>query len=132
MSSVGILKVVTFQVILVSSVHRSFILINYGDIAETKQIWLVSADSSLLLFFANDRNDKELPWLYFMHVEDIKTIHLLLQAGYNTVDSVNSFTIPVTNASELSSSSNINVNGRSSFHVDGSPNCKPMQPENQA
>ncbi|CAM4683270.1 unnamed protein product [Leuciscus chuanchicus] len=76
-------RVVTFQVILVSSVHRSFILINYGDIAETKQIWL---------------------------------------AGYNTVDSVNSFTIPVTSASELSSSSNINVNGRSSFHVDGSPN----------
>uniref|UniRef100_A0A8C1I0P8 Uncharacterized protein n=1 Tax=Cyprinus carpio carpio TaxID=630221 RepID=A0A8C1I0P8_CYPCA len=33
-----------------------------------------------------------------------------------------SFTIPVTSAPELSSSSNINVNGRRSFHVDGSPN----------
>ncbi|KAG1942039.1 sushi, nidogen and EGF-like domain-containing protein [Pimephales promelas] len=74
--------VVSFQTVLVSSVHRTFILINYGNIAETKQIWL---------------------------------------AGYNTADSLNSFTIPVTNASELSSSSNINVNGRSSFHVDGSP-----------
>ncbi|RXN17893.1 alpha-tectorin-like protein [Labeo rohita] len=75
--------VATFQVVLVSSVHRSFILINYGDIAETEQIW---------------------------------------QAGYSTVNSVNSFTIPVTSAPELSSSSNINVNGRWSFHVDGSPN----------
>ncbi|KAK9953845.1 hypothetical protein ABG768_015968 [Culter alburnus] len=83
MLSVGILKVVTFQVVLVSNVHRTFILINYGDIAETEQIWL---------------------------------------AGYNTADSVNSFTIPVTSAPELSSSSNINVNGRSSFHVDGSAN----------
>ncbi|KAG1942040.1 sushi, nidogen and EGF-like domain-containing protein [Pimephales promelas] len=84
--------VVSFQTVLVSSVHRTFILINYGNIAETKQIWL---------------------------------------AGYNTADSANSFTIPVTNASELSSSSNVKVNGRSSFHVDGSPNCKPMQPEAQ-
>ncbi|RXN35881.1 nidogen and EGF-like domain-containing [Labeo rohita] len=75
--------VATFQVVLASSVHRSFILINYGDIAETNQTW---------------------------------------QAGYSTVDSVNSFTIPVTSAPELSSSSNINVNGRCSFHVDGSPN----------
>ncbi|RXN33577.1 nidogen and EGF-like domain-containing [Labeo rohita] len=75
--------VATFQVVLASSVHRSFILINYGDIAETNQTW---------------------------------------QAGYSTVDSVNSFTVPVTSAPELSSSSNINVNGRCSFHVDGSPN----------
>uniref|UniRef100_A0A8C1TEU1 NIDO domain-containing protein n=1 Tax=Cyprinus carpio TaxID=7962 RepID=A0A8C1TEU1_CYPCA len=74
---------VTFQVVLVSNVHRSFILINYGDIAETEQMW---------------------------------------QAGYSTLDSLHSFTIPVTSAPELSSSSNINVNGRRSFHVDGSPN----------
>ncbi|KAL1249533.1 hypothetical protein QQF64_020538 [Cirrhinus molitorella] len=75
--------VATFQVVLVSSVHRSFILLNYGHISETEQIW---------------------------------------QAGYSTVDSVNSFTIPVTSAPQLSSSSNINVNGRCSFHVDGAPN----------
>ncbi|KAK2885956.1 hypothetical protein Q8A67_016793 [Cirrhinus molitorella] len=75
--------VATFQVVIVSSVHRSFILLNYGDIAETEQIW---------------------------------------QAGYSSVDTVNSFTIPVTSAPQLSSSSNINVNGRWSFHVDGSPN----------
>uniref|UniRef100_A0A8C1EWS0 NIDO domain-containing protein n=1 Tax=Cyprinus carpio carpio TaxID=630221 RepID=A0A8C1EWS0_CYPCA len=74
---------VTFQVVLVSNVHRSFILINYGDIAETEQMW---------------------------------------QAGYSTLDSLHSFTIPVTSAPELSSSSNINVYGRRSFHVDGSPN----------
>ncbi|XP_058618388.1 uncharacterized protein si:dkey-9l20.3 [Onychostoma macrolepis] len=75
--------VVTFQVVLVSNAHRSFILVNYGDIAETEQMW---------------------------------------QAGYSTLDSVHSFTIPVSSAPELSSSSNINVNGRLSFHVDGSPN----------
>uniref|UniRef100_A0A671LAS7 NIDO domain-containing protein n=1 Tax=Sinocyclocheilus anshuiensis TaxID=1608454 RepID=A0A671LAS7_9TELE len=75
--------VATFQVVFVSNVHRSFILINYGEIAETEQMWL---------------------------------------AGYNTLDSVHSFTVPVTSAPELSSSSNINVNGRRSFHVDGSPN----------
>uniref|UniRef100_A0A8C1NAN1 Alpha-tectorin n=1 Tax=Cyprinus carpio TaxID=7962 RepID=A0A8C1NAN1_CYPCA len=74
---------VTFQVVLVSNGDRSFILINYGDIAETGQVWL---------------------------------------AGYNTVDSVNSFTIPAASVPELSSSSNINVNGRWSFHVDGSLN----------
>ncbi len=43
----GVLKVVTFQVVLVSNVHRSFILINYGDIAETEQKWLVSDDRPL-------------------------------------------------------------------------------------
>uniref|UniRef100_A0A673FHQ5 NIDO domain-containing protein n=1 Tax=Sinocyclocheilus rhinocerous TaxID=307959 RepID=A0A673FHQ5_9TELE len=75
--------VVTFQVVLAYSVHRSFILINYGDVAATTQSWL---------------------------------------AGYHTVDSVNSYTIPVKSAPELSSSSNINVNGHWSFHVDGSPN----------
>jgi hypothetical protein len=48
MTSVGILKVVSFQMVLVSNVHRTFILINYGDIAETEQIWLVSGDRSLL------------------------------------------------------------------------------------
>uniref|UniRef100_A0A673H3F0 NIDO domain-containing protein n=1 Tax=Sinocyclocheilus rhinocerous TaxID=307959 RepID=A0A673H3F0_9TELE len=76
---------VTFQVVLVSNGDRSFILINYGDVAETSQTWL---------------------------------------AGYDTVDSVNSFTIPAASAPELSSSSKINVNGRWSFRVDGSPNCK--------
>uniref|UniRef100_A0A8C1HC07 NIDO domain-containing protein n=1 Tax=Cyprinus carpio carpio TaxID=630221 RepID=A0A8C1HC07_CYPCA len=42
-------------------------------------------------------------------------------AGYITEDSVHSYTIPVTKAPELSSSSNINVNGQWSFNVDGSP-----------
>ncbi|XP_026072665.1 sushi, nidogen and EGF-like domain-containing protein 1 [Carassius auratus] len=80
---------VTFQVVLVSNGDRSFILINYGDIAQTGQVWL---------------------------------------AGYDTLDSVSSFTIPAASAPELSSSSNINVNGRWSFHVDGSLNCKPELP----
>uniref|UniRef100_A0A671LFG4 NIDO domain-containing protein n=1 Tax=Sinocyclocheilus anshuiensis TaxID=1608454 RepID=A0A671LFG4_9TELE len=38
--------VATFQVVFVSNVHRSFILINYGDIGETEQMWLVSGDRS--------------------------------------------------------------------------------------
>uniref|UniRef100_A0A8C1YPY6 NIDO domain-containing protein n=1 Tax=Cyprinus carpio TaxID=7962 RepID=A0A8C1YPY6_CYPCA len=42
-------------------------------------------------------------------------------AGYITEDSLHSYTIPVTKAPELSSSSNINVNGQWSFNVDGSP-----------
>ncbi|XP_073795685.1 uncharacterized protein [Danio rerio] len=73
--------VATFQVVLASSVQRSFILLNYGNISQLGQTWL---------------------------------------AGYDTVDSANSFTIKVSNASELSSSSNTNVNGRSTFPVDGS------------
>ncbi|XP_073795797.1 nidogen-2-like [Danio rerio] len=77
------LKVATFQVVLVSSVQRSFILLNYGNISEPKQTWV---------------------------------------AGYGSVDSINSFTIEVSNASALSYSSNTNVNGRSSFQVDGTPN----------
>ncbi len=39
MLSIGVLKVVTFQVILAYNVHRSFILIYYGGIAETGQPW---------------------------------------------------------------------------------------------
>ncbi|XP_073795791.1 sushi, nidogen and EGF-like domain-containing protein 1 isoform X2 [Danio rerio] len=81
MPCVGTLKVATFQVVLASSVQRSFILLNYGNISKLGQTWL---------------------------------------AGYDTVDSANSFTIKVSNASELSSSSNTNVNGRSTFPVDGS------------
>lgn len=41
------------------------------------------------------------------------------------MDSIGSFTIPASSAPELSSSSNINVTACWSFHVDGSPNCKP-------
>ncbi len=38
-----VLKVVTFQVVLAYNFHRSFILINYGNISATTQGWLVSA-----------------------------------------------------------------------------------------
>lgn len=51
--------------------------------------------------------------------------YLLVQAGYNTVDSASSFTIPAASVSELSSSSNIDVTACWFFHVDGSPNRKP-------
>ncbi len=64
-------------------------------------------------------------------IEDI-TIFFISAGWLQHMDSVHSFTVPVTSAPELSSSSNINVNGRRSFHVDGSPLCKPMQPEAQA
>uniref|UniRef100_A0A8C2FFS7 NIDO domain-containing protein n=1 Tax=Cyprinus carpio TaxID=7962 RepID=A0A8C2FFS7_CYPCA len=70
--------VITFQVVLAYNVHRSFILINYGDVAETGQPW---------------------------------------QAGYNTVDSASSFTIPAARVLEILSSSNINVTACWSFHL---------------
>lgn len=144
MLSVCIFKVVTFQLVLVSNVHRTFILINYGDIAQTEQIWLVSGNRSLLLLQRKEMR-RNCPCLTSSHTFLQKTVMsgtgwgpknnsftVLLQAGYNTADSVNSFTIPVSSAPDLSSSSNINVNGRSSFHVDGSPKCKPMRAEAQA
>lgn len=85
MLSVGILKVVTFQLVLVSNVHRTFILINYGDIAETDQIWLVSGNGSLLLLQMIEmrRNCPCLTsslskcQLCLEQVEGLKTIHLL-------------------------------------------------------
>ncbi len=60
---------------------------------------------------------------YFWNKWD--NLYLLLQAGYNTVDSASSFTIPATRVSELSTSSNINMTACWSFHVDGSPKRKP-------
>jgi hypothetical protein len=42
MLSVGVLKVASFQVVLAYNVHRSFILIYYGDVTETGQPWQVS------------------------------------------------------------------------------------------
>ncbi|ROL48213.1 Pancreatic secretory granule membrane major glycoprotein GP2 [Anabarilius grahami] len=84
---------VNFQVVLVSNGERSFILINYGDIAETGQVWL---------------------------------------AGFDTVDSSHSFAISLLNASELSSSSNVNDNGRWVFHVDGGHDVCDTCTENEA
>ncbi len=55
----------------------------------------------------------------------ILVFYLLVQAGYNTVGSASSFTIPAASVPELSSSSNINVTACWSFHIDGSPNRKP-------
>ncbi|TRY91042.1 hypothetical protein DNTS_013841, partial [Danionella cerebrum] len=43
-------------------------------------------------------------------------------AGYDTEDSVSSFTMPVSNPHDLSSVGNTNVDGRCSFKVDGSSN----------
>ncbi len=63
----GVFEGGTFQVVLVSNVHRSFILINYGDIAETEQKWLVSDDRPFVNF-VNEINDKNCPRLasYFI------------------------------------------------------------------
>ncbi|XP_077073861.1 pancreatic secretory granule membrane major glycoprotein GP2 [Siphateles boraxobius] len=69
--------VVTFQLVLLSNVDQSFILFNYGNIAETRQQWL---------------------------------------ARYGTVDFAHSYTSLLT-SSELSSNSNVNVNGRWVFQV---------------
>ncbi|XP_016406132.1 alpha-tectorin-like [Sinocyclocheilus rhinocerous] len=70
--------VVTFQLVLISNVVHSFILFNYGNIAETLQRWL---------------------------------------AHYDTVDFAHSYNFSLSTASELSSNSNVNVNGRWGFHV---------------
>ncbi|XP_067225186.1 uncharacterized protein si:dkey-32n7.7 [Chanodichthys erythropterus] len=44
-----------------------------------------------------------------------------LTAGYDTINSTNYFSIPVTDENELSNSSNVNVPGRWVFRVDGGP-----------
>lgn len=49
MLSVGVLKVASFQVVLAYNVHRSFILIYYGDVAETGLPWQVSEVAYCLL-----------------------------------------------------------------------------------
>ena len=56
MLSIGVLKVVTFQVVLAYNVHRSFILIYYGDVAETVQPWQVS-EVLPLVHCANDQKN---------------------------------------------------------------------------
>ncbi|XP_067285782.1 uncharacterized protein si:dkey-32n7.7 [Pseudorasbora parva] len=43
------------------------------------------------------------------------------QAGYDTVNSTNYFSIPVADESKLSNSSNVNMPGRWAFRVDGGP-----------
>lgn len=54
MLSIGVLKVVTFQLVLAYNVHRSFILIYYGDVAETGQLWQVG-EVLLLVYCANGK-----------------------------------------------------------------------------
>jgi len=55
MLSVGLLKVASFQVVLAYNVHRSFIVIYYGDVAETGQTWRVNG-VLLLVHCTNDKN----------------------------------------------------------------------------
>ncbi|KTG35460.1 hypothetical protein cypCar_00033723, partial [Cyprinus carpio] len=89
--------VVTFQVVLAYNVHRSFILIYYGDVAETGQPWQVvtfqvvlisNVDHSFILFNYGNIAETRQRWLAF----------------YDTVDFANS-------------NSNVNVKGRWGFHV---------------
>ncbi|XP_046691095.1 alpha-tectorin-like isoform X4 [Silurus meridionalis] len=79
----------SFQVVLISNGHFSFILMNYGVIAPTTQN---------------------------------------VQAGYDTADSSNFFSIPGSfhyNYTSFSYSSNVNVPGRWAFRVDhGSQTCQ--------
>lgn len=55
MLSLGVFKVVTFQVVLAYNVHRSFILIYYGNVAQTGQPWQVS-EAPILVHCTDDKN----------------------------------------------------------------------------
>lgn len=99
-----VLKVVTFQLVLLSNVDHSFILFNYGNIAETRQQWLVSL--KVLLQFKRESVCKLSVYISFF-----------MQAHYGTVDSAHSYTCSLLKASELSFNSNVNINGRWVFQV---------------
>ncbi len=67
MLSIGVLKVVTFQVILAYNIHRSFILIYYGGVAETGQPWQVSE----VLVLTQCAYDKKLVHAYSIIYEEL-------------------------------------------------------------
>lgn len=98
-----VLKVVTFQLVLLSNVDHSFILFNYGNISESRQQWLVSL--KVLLQFKSES-------VYKLSIY----ISFFMQAHYGTVDFAHSYT-SLLKSSELSSNSNVNANGRWVFHV---------------
>ncbi|KAK9965090.1 hypothetical protein ABG768_004199 [Culter alburnus] len=56
-----------------------------------------------------------------MNYGNISSTDQSFQAGYDTINSTNYFSIPVTDENELSNSSNVNVTGRWVFRVDGGP-----------
>uniref|UniRef100_A0A8C2CCY9 NIDO domain-containing protein n=1 Tax=Cyprinus carpio TaxID=7962 RepID=A0A8C2CCY9_CYPCA len=59
--------VVTFQVVLISNVDHSFILFNYGNIAETRQRWLAFYDT---VDFANSNSNVNVKGRWGFHVYD--------------------------------------------------------------
>lgn len=101
------LQVVTFQLVLLSNVYHSFILFNYGNITETRQQWLVS--HKVLLQFKKESVYKLSVYISFFF--------FFMQAHYGTVDFAHSYTCSLLTSSELSSNSNVNVNGRWVFQV---------------
>uniref|UniRef100_A0A8C1BVE1 NIDO domain-containing protein n=1 Tax=Cyprinus carpio carpio TaxID=630221 RepID=A0A8C1BVE1_CYPCA len=60
--------VVTFQVVLISNVDHSFILFNYGNIAETRQRWLAFYDT---VDFANSNSNVNVKGRWGFHVYDV-------------------------------------------------------------
>ncbi|XP_051770088.1 uncharacterized protein LOC127523435 isoform X2 [Ctenopharyngodon idella] len=56
-----------------------------------------------------------------MNYGNISSTNQRFQAGYDTINSTNYFSIPVADAKKLSNSSNVNVLGRWVFRVDGGP-----------
>lgn len=125
--------------VLAYNVHRSFVFIYYGDIAETGQPWQVSEDL-FLVRCGNCKVSLRIEFrskclctekkrflsnsLLFLSRKQNSIFYSLPQAGYSTVDSASSFLVPARSVSELSSSSNIKVTGCWAFQVDGSPKCK--------
>ncbi|XP_051522636.1 uncharacterized protein LOC127422868 [Myxocyprinus asiaticus] len=91
----------SFQAVLVSGSGLSFILFNYGSIAPTKHAAVVR---------------ELLKGPFFI----LKLLYCF--AGYDTIDSTIYFAIPLSNITDLSHSSNVNVTGRWVFRVDTLPN----------
>ncbi|XP_051770713.1 uncharacterized protein LOC127523711 [Ctenopharyngodon idella] len=56
-----------------------------------------------------------------MNYGNISSTYQSFQAGYDTINSTNYFSIPVPDENKLSNSSNVNVTGRWVFRVDGGP-----------
>ncbi|XP_048027547.1 uncharacterized protein LOC125255978 [Megalobrama amblycephala] len=56
-----------------------------------------------------------------MNYGNISSTNQWFQAGYDTINSTNYFSIPVTDENKLSNSSNVNVTGRWVFRVDSGP-----------
>ncbi|XDV45133.1 hypothetical protein PO909_013276, partial [Leuciscus waleckii] len=92
--------------------------------------WLLIATWDKVPYFNNSRSSSSFQVVLvsggslsfvMMNYGNISSTNQRFQAGYDTIDSTNYFSIPVADANKLSNSSNVNVTGRWAFRVDGGP-----------